>query len=123
MRKEPPLDRIHIRDLKLRCIIGIYPEERRAQQDVIVNITLYCDLRKACESDNISDTVNYKEVKKKVVAMIEESSCLLIERLADQVAAIALESPGVERVNVVLDKPGALRFAKSVAVDITRDKA
>jgi len=41
------LDKIHIRDLLQRCIIGIYDEERREKQDVVINITLHADLRKA----------------------------------------------------------------------------
>ena len=65
-----PLDRIHIRDLALRCIVGVYPEERREKQDVTVNITLHADLRRACKSDRLDDTVDYKRIKKGVVALV-----------------------------------------------------
>ena len=119
---EQSLDRIHIRDLTIRCIVGIYPEERSKKQDVIINMTLYADLRAACASDKIEDTVDYKAIKKNVLESVEESSFSLVERLAEHVAQIALESPLVRRVNVSVDKPGALRFARSVAVEITRTK-
>lgn len=117
-----PLDRIHIRDLQLRCIIGIYPEERREKQDIEIDVTLHADLSKPGKTDNIVDTIDYKEVKKRIVAMVEQSEFYLIEKLATAVAEIGLDASGVERVDVTVDKPGALRFTKSVAVEISRYK-
>jgi D-erythro-7,8-dihydroneopterin triphosphate epimerase len=116
------IDRIYIRDLRLRCIVGIYPEERTNKQDVVINVEIWCDLRKAGESDQIEDTVNYKFVKKRIVSLVENSDYLLIERMAGNVADLCLEEPGVEQVKVTVDKPGALRFARSVAVEITRTR-
>ena len=117
-----PLDRIFIRDLSLRCIVGIFPEERRAKQDVIINVTMYADLRQACQSDDITDTVDYKRVKKSVLTLVEESDFFLVERLAEAIADRCLEPPQVQRVDVTVDKPGALRFAQSVAIQITRER-
>ncbi len=113
-------DRIYIRDLHLRCIIGINPEERREKQDVVINVILECDLSKAHQADRIEDTVNYKSIKKKILNMVEASEYQLIETLAERVAAICLEDPNVRQAVVTVDKPGALRFARSVAVEITR---
>ncbi len=114
------LDRIHIRDLLARCIVGIYPEERENLQEVHLNITMHADLRAAGASDNINDTVNYKDIKKRLLTMVEQSNFFLIERIAEESARICLEDPRVKRVDVTVDKPGALRFARSVAVEITR---
>jgi dihydroneopterin aldolase/D-erythro-7,8-dihydroneopterin triphosphate epimerase len=119
---EARLDRIHIRDLGARCIIGIYPQERENKQDVIVNICLYADLRRPGESDRIEDTVDYKQIKRKVLELVEGSEFCLIERLAQRIAEICLEDGAVQRVDVAVDKPGALRFARSVAVEITRER-
>jgi len=115
-----PLDRIHIRDLLIRCILGIYPEERKDKQDVIINITLHADLSVAAQSDNIDDTINYKIIKKDVVEMVQQSEFFLLEKMADEIAGIALQNPQVRQVDVMVDKPGALRFARSVAIEITR---
>lgn len=116
------LDRIYIRDLQMRCIVGIYPEERTHKQDVIVNIVLWCDLARAGASDDIDDTVNYKAVKKKIMALVEASEFFLIERMAEAVASLCLEDKAVHQVQVTVDKPGALRYARSVAVEITRQQ-
>lgn len=115
-----PLDRIHIRDLQIRCIVGVFPEERTEKQDVRLNITLHADLRTACKTDTLDDTIDYKTLKKQIVALVERSECFLIERLAESVADLCLGHEGVRRVDVTIDKPGALRFARSVAVEITR---
>ena len=116
------LDKIHIRDLLLRCVIGVYDSERENKQDILINITLYADLSKACETDNIDDTIDYKVIKKKIVNMVESSSFFLIERLAEKVADICLGNRKVRKVNVLVDKSGALRFARSVAVEIEREQ-
>ncbi|HNR34299.1 MAG TPA: dihydroneopterin aldolase [Candidatus Hydrogenedentes bacterium] len=120
MAADESLDRIYIRDLSVRCIIGIYPEERRNKQDVIINIVLESDLRAACRSDRIEDTVDYKGIKNRIIEKVESSSRFLIERLAEDIAELCLADPKVVRATVSVDKPGALRFARSVAVEITR---
>ena len=116
------LDKIHIKDLMLRCIIGLNYWEREKKQDVMINITLYADLSTACQSDNIEDTVDYKDIKQKVVDMAEASSYMLVERLAQHIADICLENPKVQKVKVMIDKTGALRFARSVGVEIIRER-
>ena len=114
------MDKIFIRDLALRCIIGVYPEERDIKQDILVNILMNTDLRKAGQSDDLKDTVNYKSIKLAILDRVEKSSYELIESLAERVAEICLAEEGVQSVTVTIDKPGALRFCQSVAVEITR---
>ena len=116
------MDRIFIRDLALRCIIGIYPEERREKQDVVINVAMDCDLRKAGRSDELEDTVDYKKIKKAILKLVEDSHFQLIESLAENIADIALSDDKVQQVTVTIDKPGALRFARSSAVEITRTR-
>lgn len=119
---DKPFDQIHIRDLQFRCIIGTDDIERKDKQDVVVNLTLEADLRKACDSDQIADTVDYKIIKKQIVAMGENSSFHLIETLAQRIADICLAHPQVYRVRVLVEKPAALRFARTVGVEIERDR-
>jgi dihydroneopterin aldolase/D-erythro-7,8-dihydroneopterin triphosphate epimerase len=114
------MDKIYIRDLALRCIIGIYPEERREKQDVIINVIMTCDHSNAAAKDDIQYAVDYKGIKKRILALVESSQFNLIETLADRIARLCLENPGVKSATVTVDKPNALRFARSVAVEITR---
>ncbi|OKH19418.1 dihydroneopterin aldolase [[Limnothrix rosea] IAM M-220] len=116
------LDKIYIRDLLIRCIIGIFPEERTKKQDVVINVVMFADLTKAGQTDSIDDTVDYKRITKAILAAIEPSSYGLIEKMAQVVADIAFTDPLVEKVEVTIDKPGALRFAKASAVTIFRER-
>jgi D-erythro-7,8-dihydroneopterin triphosphate epimerase len=114
------MDRIIISDLGLRCIIGINPEERREKQDVVINLSIYADLSKAGKSDKFEDTIDYRAIKKRIVSLVETSQFFLVEALAEAISKICLENPAVEQVVVRVDKPGALRFARTVGVEITR---
>ncbi|BAW95948.1 dihydroneopterin aldolase [[Synechococcus] sp. NIES-970] len=116
------LDKIYIRDLLLRCIIGIFPEEREKKQDVVINVVMWADLTKAGQTDDINDTVDYKRITKAILAAIEPSSYGLIEKMAQVVADICFTDALVEKVEVTIDKPGALRFAKASAVTIYRER-
>ncbi|MBF0195073.1 MAG: dihydroneopterin aldolase [Magnetococcales bacterium] len=116
------LDKIEIKDLQLRCIIGIQDWERKTLQDVLINLTMFTDLTASGKSDNIDDTVNYKTLCKQIIAMTEASSFFLVEKLASAIADLALGDERVEMVQVTVEKPGALRFARSVGVTIQRSK-
>jgi len=115
------MDRILISDLLVRCVIGLRDEERRDKQDVVINLSLLTDLRKAGKSDRIEDSVDYSAVKKRIVHMAEHSQFFLIAALAEAVAEICLEQQTVLQVQVRVEKPSALRFARSVGVEITRE--
>ena len=118
---EPSTDRILIRELRFRCIVGINPDERRERQDVVVDLDLFVDCRRAGASDEMADAVDYKAVKKAILAMAEASECRLVECLATRVAEVCLGCDDrIRGVRVELRKPAALRFARTVGVEITR---
>jgi dihydroneopterin aldolase/D-erythro-7,8-dihydroneopterin triphosphate epimerase len=115
-------DKIYIRDLALRCIIGVNHDERTEKQDVIINVILFVDTRKAGQTDVLEDSVDYKNVKKTILSLVEKSTFLLIEKLAEEIAKVCLDDSKVQKVNVAVDKPGALRYTRSVAVEIVRTR-
>jgi FolB domain-containing protein len=118
--KEKVMDRILIRDLLVRCIIGVRDEERRDKQDVLINLEIGVDLRKAGASDRLEDSLDYRGLNKDIVKMAETSQFKLVEALAEAVAGICLQYPSVVEAKVRVEKPGALRFARTVGVEITR---
>lgn len=118
------LDRIFIRDLLVRGIVGIKPDERSNRQDILVNVTMWADTRPAAASDEIADAVNYRTVSKAIIAHIEQSEPFLVERLAEDLVKLCFESDGrIEAVELTVEKPGALRFARSVGLTIYRKRA
>jgi len=115
-------DLIIIRDLLARGVLGINDWEREQPQDILVNLTLTTDLRRAGYSDDIADTVNYRTVSKKILSHVENSTRYTVEALATDIARLCLEEPGVTRVRVRVEKPGALRFSRSVGIEIERQQ-
>lgn len=117
------LDKIFIRDLMVRGIVGIKPDERANRQDILVNVTLWANTRLAAASDNIDDAVNYRSISKAIIAHIEKSEPYLVERLAADLAQICFDTDSrVQAVELTVEKPGALRFAGSVGVTIYRQR-
>lgn len=113
-------DLIHISDLLLRTIIGINDEERDKKQDVLINITMRVDLRSAGRTDEICDAVNYRTITKEIILLVENSRFQLVEKMADEVAKLCLKDKRVKQTIVRIEKPGALRFARSVGVTVER---
>jgi len=116
-------DRIFIRDLEIRCVVGIDEHERQEKQDVLVQITMHLDLRTAGRTDALEDTIDYRALKKRVLHLAEESRFHLVEALAQSIADECLRDERVESVEVAVEKPGALRFARTVGVEIARSRA
>ena len=114
------MDKIIIKDLSARGIIGINDWERERPQEIRINLTLFTDLHQAGESDNLAHSVNYRSVSRKVQAHAETAQRLTVEALAADLAKLCLDDPTVEKVIVRVEKPGAVRFAQSVGVEIER---
>jgi D-erythro-7,8-dihydroneopterin triphosphate epimerase len=114
------IDRIPISDLRARCIIGVNGEERREKQDVVINLIIFADLLKAGKSERFEDTVDYRAIKRQILTMVEASKFHLIEALTEAAAQIRLKNLRVSEVQARVEKPSALRFARSVGVEIRR---
>lgn len=120
------LDRIFVKDLLVRGIIGVNPDERTDRQDVLVNATLWTDTRPAGASDNVADTVNYFTVATAIIAHIEHSAPYLVEKLAADLVQLCFSTDQrIQAVELSVEKPGAVPFARSVGLTIyrTRNKA
>lgn len=117
------MDKVIIKNLLARGIIGVNDWERKRAQNILINITLFTDTRRAAETDNIADCVNYSTMSKKVLAHAESANRETVEALANDLAKLCLEENGVQSVIVQVEKPGAVRFAESVGVEIERSKS
>ena len=117
------MDQIFINDLTARGILGINDWEREKPQEIRINLVLFADLSAAGASDALADSVNYRTVAKKALAHAESARRFTVEALAADLARLCLEEPGVTKVRVRVEKPGAVRFARSVGVEIERSRA
>jgi FolB domain-containing protein len=116
------MDKILIKDLLIRGVIGISDREREQPQDILVNIEIFTDISAAGKSDNVEDSVNYRTIAKKVLAHTETIKRYTVEALAEDIAKLCLDDKKVQSVLVRVEKPGAVRFSRSVGVEILREQ-
>ena len=94
------LDKIFVRDLLIRGILGVNPDERTNRQDILVNFTMWVDTRAAGKSDNIGDSVNYKTITKAIIKHIERSKPYLIERLVADLVQVCFVGRGSAKESI-----------------------
>ena len=111
--------KINIRDLRLRTFIGINEDEKKNQQDVVINIRIHYHAQKAVTFNVIEEALNYRTITKKVIAHVEKNRFLLLERMTDEVLSLVMEHPQVMWADVTIDKPHALRFSDSVSISLS----
>jgi len=114
------MDIVFLRDLRIQTVIGIYEWERNTRQEVVLDLEMATDVRKAAASDDIEDALNYKSVAKRLIAFVEDSRFQLVETLAESCAEIVLKEFGVPWVRLSLNKIGAVRGARDVGVIVER---
>ncbi len=114
------MDKIFLRQLEVETIIGIWDWEREVKQRVSVDLEMATDIRKAAASDSIADTLNYKNVAKRLIAFVSDSRFQLVETLAERIAEIVVTEFDVPWVKVSVNKPGAIRGSKDVGITIER---
>lgn len=114
------MDIIFIRELRVDTVIGIYDWERRIRQTVSLDLELGADIRQAASSDQIDDTLSYKDVAKRVAEFVAGSEFLLLEALAEGVAERIMAEFAVPWLRLRVSKPGAVTGARDVGVMIER---
>lgn len=116
-------DKIFIEALEVPCKIGIFDWERKIKQTVSLDLEFPGDIRKAAKRDNIKDTVDYKSIAKETIAFVSGSEFFLIETLAEKLAARLLSKFKLRKIRIRLSKPGAIRGAKNVGIEIVRKRS
>ncbi|MGH8507692.1 MAG: dihydroneopterin aldolase [Gammaproteobacteria bacterium] len=116
------MDIIYINDLRIETVIGIYAWERQLKQVVIFDLEMGTDIRKAALTDSVADTLNYKEVAKRVTAFVTDSRYHLVESLAEAVAGLIIKEFDIPWLRLRLNKQGAVRGVRDIGVVIERGR-
>lgn len=116
------MDKIIIKDLRVYGIIGIYERERVVTQEMVINAILYADTRKAAESDEIADCVDYEKAAHLLKSHAETVHRRTVEALAEDLASLCLALPGVQGTRIRVEKTQAIPFTAAVGVEIERKK-
>ena len=121
------MDKIFIRDLRVRGILGVNDWEREQPREILINVELFTDTRRAAQSDDLADCVDYSLIAQKIRALVAPQTAgagsaarFTVEALAEDIASLCLSQPKVQKVVVRVEKPGAVEGAESVGVEIVR---
>ena len=114
------MDIVFIRELRAETVIGVYDWERSIRQELVLDLEMAADNRRAASDDRVQDALDYAAVSERLLTFIEGSDFQLIETLAEQVAAIVMAEFAVPWLRLRLAKPGAVARARDVGVMIER---
>ena len=116
------MDKVFIKDLRITGLIGIYEHERTTPQEMVINAIMLTDIRRAAETDEIADCVDYETVANRLREHAQSVRRMTVEALAEDLAQICLDTPGVRGVTIRVEKTQAIRDTGSVGVEISREK-
>jgi dihydroneopterin aldolase len=118
-----PMDKIFLSALNVECIVGIWEWERRVKQNVVIDVELAADIRRAAQTDHIDNTVDYKKLSKRLLSFVGDSQFQLVETLTERIAELIIREFRVPWVRVRVNKQGAIRGARDVGIEIERREA
>ncbi|MEO8157319.1 MAG: dihydroneopterin aldolase [Betaproteobacteria bacterium] len=114
------MDIIFIRDIRLDTLIGAYEFERRQPRTLRVDIEIGRPSIRACNTDELSDTIDYSAVVDVVREILASHSFHLLEPLAERIVGLILERFDAQWARIEVCKSGVVADARDVGVRIER---
>jgi FolB domain-containing protein len=114
--------RVFISNLKLKGLIGIYPEEKISPQSILINVNITYRGSVPHGEVSVGQVVCYQQIVKNIEELVSNSHILFVENLAEEIAMLCLEDLRVTEVTVRVEKPDAIKEASSVGVEIVRQR-
>ena len=114
------MDIIYLHELAIDCVVGAWDWEREILQTVYVDLDMGWDISKAGESDELDDTLSYKDVSIAVTELVVARKFKLVEAMATEIAALLRRDFSIPWCRVKINKRGAVSRAGDVGVIIER---
>ncbi len=111
---------ILVRDLLLKCSIGIHEHERLAPQRVRINVDMAVIEHSGAVADDITQVVSYEDIISGIKRLVESGHINLVETLADRIAALCLVDARVVRTRIRVEKLDVYAEAAAVGIEIER---
>lgn len=105
------MDQVFIKGLAVEAVIGVYDWERSILQALVLDLDMGWDMRAAAEGDDLNATLDYAAVSQRVLDFVAASQFLLVEALAEHVAALVMNEFSVPWLRLRVTKPGAISEA------------
>ncbi len=118
-----PLDLVFIEGFTGQTVIGIHDSELHRPQTIRIDLTAGLPRPRACDTDQIADTIDYGVVRERLQRLLQEHRLTLLESFAETVAEILIGEFGAHWVRVVVVKPRKFDDVEAVGVAIERRRA
>jgi dihydroneopterin aldolase len=102
------MDRIVLDNIVVQGRHGVHERERATAQPFRVDLVLQLDLSRAAESDDLRDTINYAEIHRRIVEIVQTHSYALLERLASVILDTVANDERIVVADISIAKPGLL---------------
>lgn len=119
------MDKIELTQMQFYGYHGVFPEETRLGQRFKVDLTVFADLKRAGESDNLDYSINYAELYSICKEVLEGGPFKLIEAVAENIAAKVLQQYEMVLeciVKIIKPDPPIPGHYEQVSVEIRRSR-
>ncbi|AFG37347.1 dihydroneopterin aldolase [Spirochaeta africana] len=100
---------IQIENIRLRCIVGVYPRERYRRQPLRIDLRLLYADTAIIRQDDIAVGMDYAHITRDVQRWASEGRFQTIEALAGSLAhRLGSDYPQIAEVQITIRKPRAL---------------
>lgn len=113
---------ITIKNLRVPTTIGVYEHEQKGPRELVLQVNLTYDHRKAAESDRLSDALDYESIVYRITQHVQHKRYNLLERFAAEVADEIMRDVRILELVLSVEKPGALPSADSVMITEHRSR-
>ena len=118
-----PLDLVFVEGFVAHTVIGIHASELHATQPIEIDVHAGMPRSRACDTDRIADTLDYSELRSRLLRLMAEHGVQLLEALAEQIAHIVLHEFRAHWVRVRVAKPRKFDDLRAVGVVIERRRS
>ena len=97
--------KIFINNLNLIASIGVYEQERKNKQKIIVNLEILLTNNTEPQKDNLQETQDYSQFRKCVTDIVQSKHFDLLEILTKKIYSAISKNEFVHGVRVNISKP------------------
>lgn len=116
------MDKVFIEELRVDTVIGVYDFEKLKTQPLFFDVEMVTDIRAAAASDSVELAVDYAKVSDLISDFCEKHQFDLLEALVSRLADEILAAYPISAIRIKVRKPEAVPMAKSVGVQIYRER-
>jgi FolB domain-containing protein len=123
------VDLIELSDIRVDCVVGVYPRERTAAQPLRLDVAMGLDTEKAARKESLSASVNYAEIANQLRFLLQSCQFRMLETAAHALACYLLAPPALgerraqlQRVRIRLEKPEVLAGIAVPSLTIERER-